>query len=264
MAAETARRLACDASVVTLNENEDGEPLNVGRKTRTISAPLRRVLNARDKGCRFPGCANTPLHRCASRRALGQWRRNQTLQPRFAVPLPPPRRARRRHPHRDPRRRRTEVRKAERRRRRQRRARLHAAARRLEAAAGRTHTAATGWSGERMDYGLAVEVLMQQARRAKERSSGNVSCGVRATPAFGAASVCNRIETRKRVRHIVALNLNPPDRATVNRLCRRRSNGCGAATRSNPRRLPMIQAAYHCRDTTVQAIATAAMAKRIV
>jgi len=59
MAAETARRFACDASIVMMVENADGEPLNVGRKTRTISAPLRRVLNARDKGCRFPGCANT-------------------------------------------------------------------------------------------------------------------------------------------------------------------------------------------------------------
>jgi Domain of unknown function (DUF222) len=59
MAAETARRLACDASVVVVVENEDGEPLNVGRKTRTISAPLRRLLNARDRGCRFPGCTKT-------------------------------------------------------------------------------------------------------------------------------------------------------------------------------------------------------------
>ncbi len=58
MAAETARRFACDASVVELTEDEDGEPLNVGRKTRNISAPLRRLLKARDKGCRFPGCAN--------------------------------------------------------------------------------------------------------------------------------------------------------------------------------------------------------------
>ena len=33
-------------------------PLNVGRKTRTVSAPLRRLLTARDKGCRFPGCCN--------------------------------------------------------------------------------------------------------------------------------------------------------------------------------------------------------------
>ena len=59
MAAETARRFACDASVVELTENEDGEPLNVGRKTRTIPAPLRRALKARDQGCRFPGCANS-------------------------------------------------------------------------------------------------------------------------------------------------------------------------------------------------------------
>lgn len=56
--AESARRLSCDASVVTLIEEEDGEPLNVGRKTRLISAPLRRLLTARDKGCRFPGCCN--------------------------------------------------------------------------------------------------------------------------------------------------------------------------------------------------------------
>jgi len=59
MAAETVRRLACDASLVAVIENDEGEPLNVGRKTRTISAPLRRALNARDKGCRFPGCSNT-------------------------------------------------------------------------------------------------------------------------------------------------------------------------------------------------------------
>jgi hypothetical protein len=59
VAAETARRFSCDASIVTLIENADGDPLNVGRKTRTISAPLRRLLNARDKGCRFPGCANS-------------------------------------------------------------------------------------------------------------------------------------------------------------------------------------------------------------
>jgi hypothetical protein len=45
--------------VVHITENEEGQPLNVGRKTRTISAPLRRALKARDKGCRFPGCANS-------------------------------------------------------------------------------------------------------------------------------------------------------------------------------------------------------------
>jgi hypothetical protein len=56
--AATARRFACDASVVTLIEDADGDPLNVGRKSRNIPAPLRRLLTARDKGCRFPGCSN--------------------------------------------------------------------------------------------------------------------------------------------------------------------------------------------------------------
>jgi hypothetical protein len=59
IAAETARRLACDASVVTIVENGDGEPLNVGRKTRTIPPALRRALQSRDQGCRFPGCTHT-------------------------------------------------------------------------------------------------------------------------------------------------------------------------------------------------------------
>ena len=56
---ETVRRLACDASIVSVLENEAGEPLNVGRKTRSIPPALRRALNARDRGCRFPGCSNT-------------------------------------------------------------------------------------------------------------------------------------------------------------------------------------------------------------
>jgi hypothetical protein len=57
MAAETARRLACDSTVVRILENEKGEPLDVGRKTRTIPPGIRRALQARDHGCRFPGCS---------------------------------------------------------------------------------------------------------------------------------------------------------------------------------------------------------------
>jgi hypothetical protein len=57
VAAETARRLACDASLVSIVENGRGEPLTVGRRTRTIPPAIRRALNARDRGgCRFPGC----------------------------------------------------------------------------------------------------------------------------------------------------------------------------------------------------------------
>jgi hypothetical protein len=58
MAVETARRFSCDASVVSIIEGENGEPLNVGRKTRSVPPALRRALNSRDRGCRFPGCPN--------------------------------------------------------------------------------------------------------------------------------------------------------------------------------------------------------------
>jgi hypothetical protein len=57
LADETARRIACDASLVHLTEH-DGETLSVGRKTRVIPSSLRRALQARDGGCRFPGCEN--------------------------------------------------------------------------------------------------------------------------------------------------------------------------------------------------------------
>jgi HNH endonuclease len=36
----------------------DGRVLDVGRRTRTISPGLRRALEHRDGGCRFPGCDN--------------------------------------------------------------------------------------------------------------------------------------------------------------------------------------------------------------
>jgi uncharacterized protein DUF222/HNH endonuclease len=58
LAAETARRLACDASLVELRELEAGR-LSLGRKRRTVSPALRRALAARDRGCRFPGCDRT-------------------------------------------------------------------------------------------------------------------------------------------------------------------------------------------------------------
>jgi len=53
---ETSRRLACDATRVVLREAGDGQVLDVGRRTRTIPPALRRALQARDRGCRFPGC----------------------------------------------------------------------------------------------------------------------------------------------------------------------------------------------------------------
>ncbi len=59
VSAETARRLACDAAKVTMRHDPAGEVLSVGRRTRTVSPALRRALAARDRHCRFPGCAAT-------------------------------------------------------------------------------------------------------------------------------------------------------------------------------------------------------------
>jgi hypothetical protein len=56
---ETARRLACDAEVVTLVSDALGVPLGVGRRSRNVPWRLRRALWERDGGCRFPGCTAT-------------------------------------------------------------------------------------------------------------------------------------------------------------------------------------------------------------
>ena len=53
---DTVKRLLCDCSMVLVAEDDDGNPLDVGRKHRTVSTPLKRALYARDRGCTFPGC----------------------------------------------------------------------------------------------------------------------------------------------------------------------------------------------------------------
>ncbi len=57
IAPETARRLACDASSVQMVDTAKG-PVPMGRRKRTVPAYLRRQLDARDGGCRFPGCTH--------------------------------------------------------------------------------------------------------------------------------------------------------------------------------------------------------------
>ncbi len=59
LSVETARRLGCGGSLVGLVEDEDGEPLSIGRKTRAIPPAIQRALRSRDRGCRFPGCDRT-------------------------------------------------------------------------------------------------------------------------------------------------------------------------------------------------------------
>ena len=52
----TARRLSCDASLVSVLEDDAGRVLNVGRKSRIVPAPIRRALRERDGVCQYPGC----------------------------------------------------------------------------------------------------------------------------------------------------------------------------------------------------------------
>jgi hypothetical protein len=56
---KTAKRLACDATLVTVLEDKQGKVLNIGRRARIIPASIKRVLNIRDKTCRVPGCCQS-------------------------------------------------------------------------------------------------------------------------------------------------------------------------------------------------------------
>jgi hypothetical protein len=59
ISAKTAKRLSCDASLVTVLENDKGQVLNIGRRSRIIPYSIKRALDLRDRSCRVPGCCNT-------------------------------------------------------------------------------------------------------------------------------------------------------------------------------------------------------------
>lgn len=51
-------RVTCDAQIVPVWETE-GTPVSVGRTQRSVPLRTRRLVEDRDKGCRFPGCPVT-------------------------------------------------------------------------------------------------------------------------------------------------------------------------------------------------------------
>lgn len=53
---KTVRRLACDSTISRVLFGSDSAVIDVGRARRVVSGPTRRALNARDRGCRWPGC----------------------------------------------------------------------------------------------------------------------------------------------------------------------------------------------------------------
>jgi hypothetical protein len=58
VSAQTSQRLLCDASVVVMQHSADGPVLDVGRRTRTVPAAIRRAVESRDLNCMFPGCTS--------------------------------------------------------------------------------------------------------------------------------------------------------------------------------------------------------------
>jgi Domain of unknown function (DUF222)/HNH endonuclease len=212
---ETVRRLTCDASLVRIIETEQGEPLDVGRKTRTIPPAIRRALNTRDAGCCFPGCTSrryldahhlehwadggeTKLanlvtlcrrhHRLVHEggiildtRSGGGWRFRRPDGREFDTvhPVSPP-------PY-------------------------EWTALSDTHAASELHidadTAATRWTGERMDYDLAVWVLCAQADRARAGAGAQTDADVSAETC--AASYADDLENNHQGGTSAQISVNP-------------------------------------------------------
>jgi hypothetical protein len=56
ISARAVERLACDCSLTRILLDSDSMVIDVGRAKRVISAAQRKVLNARDQHCVWPGC----------------------------------------------------------------------------------------------------------------------------------------------------------------------------------------------------------------
>jgi hypothetical protein len=88
--AGTSQRLACDASRVVRRHDAEGRLVEVGARTRAIPPALRRALQFRDRGCRFPGCRVCVGQAIIS--GTGPGRPHHAEQSGPALPPPPRRR----------------------------------------------------------------------------------------------------------------------------------------------------------------------------
>jgi hypothetical protein len=72
---DTVERLACDAAIVPVRVDGDGEVLNLGRRSRHPNAAQRRAMARRDGGrCQFPGC---PVTRYTHAHHVDWWERDK-------------------------------------------------------------------------------------------------------------------------------------------------------------------------------------------
>jgi len=62
---ETVRRLCCDGQAIVITEDDQGEPLSIGRKSRIVPLAIQRAVRARDHDrCSFPGCHHHRFLHC--------------------------------------------------------------------------------------------------------------------------------------------------------------------------------------------------------
>jgi hypothetical protein len=54
--AGVVRRMACDAGIIPIVLGSRSEVLDIGRRSRTVPAAIRRALIQRDQGYAFPSC----------------------------------------------------------------------------------------------------------------------------------------------------------------------------------------------------------------
>ena len=72
-------RVACDSEVTRIVFGPQSQVLDVGRAQRTFTGPRRRALDARDGGCRAPGC-DAPPRLCEGHHRI-PWSRGGTTCP---------------------------------------------------------------------------------------------------------------------------------------------------------------------------------------
>ena len=87
------KRLACDGSLITFVENENGTPLDVGASRERIDGAEASFLGARPR-LLVPGLSKQSFRRRPSRGPLGGRRRHEPREPHVAVHATPPAAAR--------------------------------------------------------------------------------------------------------------------------------------------------------------------------
>ena len=58
---DIARWLACDAGLLTVIEDQDGNPLHLGKRKSSVPPAIRKAVMSRYRTCAWPGCTATAV-----------------------------------------------------------------------------------------------------------------------------------------------------------------------------------------------------------